>query len=120
MHENITEAINALTHELHEYREDRKREHWCSGSTSNLTTKQDLTEMEGRIMSAISDFADKVNANFTQIQAGIAALDAQIQAFQNSPGTLSATDQAALDAIVASSTQLATNAQAPVVPAVPV
>lgn len=70
------------------------------------------------IMSQVSDFADKVNANFAQITAGIAALDAQIVAFQNSPGTLSAADQASLDAIVAASATLATAAQA-VVPVTP-
>lgn len=69
-------------------------------------------------MSAVSDFAAKVNANFAQIQAGIASLDAQIQAFQNSPGTLSADDQAALDAISAQSATLAAAAQAPVTPPV--
>ena len=70
-------------------------------------------------MSQISDFADKTNANFAAIASGIANLDAQIQAFQNSPGTLSPADQAALDAIVASSAKLAAAAQAPVVPPVP-
>jgi len=71
------------------------------------------------IMSAISDFAAKVNANFAQIQAGITSLDSQIQAFQNSPGTLSAADQASLDAIVASSSALATAANASITPPVP-
>lgn len=68
---------------------------------------------------AIATFAATVNANFAKIQAGIAALDAQINAFNNSPGTLSANDQAALDAIVAASGNLAAAAAAPVVPATP-
>ena len=65
------------------------------------------------LMSAISDFADKVDANFATIQTGIAALDAEIQAFQP---TISATDQARLDSIVAKSTALAAAATAPVTP----
>ncbi len=72
-------------------------------------------------MSALSDQLAVVITNLTSIQTGITSLDAQIQAFQNSPGTLSAADQASLDAIVASSTSLATAANAvvaaPTVPA---
>jgi hypothetical protein len=77
-----------------------------------------LTEGVKTIMSAISDFAKKVNANFASIQSGIKALDDKITAFQNSPGTLSPEDQAALDDIVKTSGDLATAAQAavPVVP----
>jgi hypothetical protein len=61
-------------------------------------------------MSVITDFAAKVEANFAALKTAIAALDAQIVAFQNSPGTLSATDQAALDQIVADSAALVTQA----------
>lgn len=77
-----------------------------------------IVETQKNIMSQISDFAAKVNANFATIQDGITKLDNQIQAFQNSPGTLSAADQAALDQIVASSSKLADAAEA-VVPVVP-
>lgn len=69
-------------------------------------------------MSQISDFAAKVEANFASTKSGIQALDDKIVAFQNSPGTLSPEDQAALDAIVADSATLATAANA-VVPPVP-
>lgn len=72
-----------------------------------------------QLMSQISDFAAKVNTNFASIKAGIASLDAQIQAFQNSPGTLSTADQAALDGIVAASATLATAANAIVPPTPP-
>ena len=61
-------------------------------------------------MSAITDFSAKVELNFAALKTAIAALDAQIVAFQNSPGTLSATDQAALDQIVADSAALVTQA----------
>ena len=69
---------------------------------------------------AIATFVASVTANFAKIQAGITALDNQINAFNNSPGTLSTADQASLDAIVASSGALATAAAGPVVPPTPV
>ena len=80
-------------------------------------------------MSQVSDFAtavqsafDKVNSDLDTITTGIANLDALITAFQNSPGTLSAADQAALDGIQAASQALVTKADAvsvvpPVAPA---
>ncbi len=70
-------------------------------------------------MSQITDWAAKEQANLDSISktldgivAGIAALDVLIQNFQNSPGTLSPSDQAALDAIVASSGNLVTKSAA--------
>lgn len=71
-----------------------------------------------KLMSKVTDDFAAINASLASIQTGITNLDNQIQAFQNSPGTLSAADQASLDAIVASSAQLATAANA-VVPVVP-
>lgn len=75
-------------------------------------------------MSAVTDFTTavqtslaKVNADLDVISTGITALDAQIQALQNSPGTLTPADQSALDSISAASTALAAKADA-VVPAV--
>lgn len=55
---------------------------------------------------------DAANAALDGIVTGIAALDAMIQAFQNSPGTLSPADQAMLDGIVTASTALAQRAAA--------
>lgn len=69
---------------------------------------------------AIAAFAATVNANFDKVKTGIVNLDNQINAFNNSPGTLSPDDQAALDAIVTASGALAEAANAPVVPATPV
>ena len=69
-------------------------------------------------MSAISDFAAKVNANFKTLNDEIQALDDKIVALQNSPGTLTPEDQKALDDIVASSAALVTKGAA-VVPPVP-
>lgn len=77
---------------------------------------QVLTQGE-KHMSALGGFAANEAAQLTAIQnsltgiaTGIAALDALIQKFQNSPGTLSAGDQQQLDAIVAQSTLVATQA----------
>lgn len=70
-------------------------------------------------MSAITDWAAKEQADLTAISstldsitAGIQALDAKIVALQSSPGTLSASDQAALDDIEASSSALVAKAAA--------
>ncbi len=78
-----------------------------------------VRQLEDKIMSKITDFAATTQANFTAIQtsldgitAGIANLDALITQLQNSPGTLSPADQAALDAIQQASADLVTKAQA--------
>ena len=70
-------------------------------------------------MSAITDWAAKEQADLTAISGklqtiadGIAKLDAMIAALQNSPGTLSASDQAALDQIEQQSAALVTAASA--------
>ena len=70
-------------------------------------------------MSAITDWAAQEQADLTAISttldgvvAGIANLDTLITNFQNSPGTLSASDQAALDGIKAASAALVTKAGA--------
>lgn len=88
-------------------------------SVQSLATKQDLQQMKDNIMSAISDWAASEQANLTAIQTeltnistAITALDAQIVALQNSPGTLSTSDQAALDNIQTASAALVTQAQA--------
>lgn len=100
-------------------------ETWLQNQSSN--TSAQLTRIEANqhaalaqgatIMSQISDFAATVNGNFASIKTGIQALDDKITAFQNSPGTLSPSDQAALDDIVATSATLAAAANAAVPPA---
>ena len=68
------------------------------------------------IMSAITDYTDQVNANFAKIATGITSLDTAIQQLQTqlqSAGTLSASDAAALQAVVDQSAALATSANAP-------
>jgi hypothetical protein len=78
-----------------------------------------LIQQGQKLMSKVTDFATAVNAAFDKlstdldtIKTGIAALDAAIAAFQNSPGTLSAADQAALDDIQAKSQALVVKADA--------
>lgn len=70
-------------------------------------------------MSQITDWAAQQEADLSTISTeldavttGIAALDAKIQALQNSPGTLAPDDQAALDAISAASKALVAKAAA--------
>jgi len=72
-----------------------------------------------KLMSQITDFAGKedadltsISAAFTGIVAGVTALDVLIQNFQNSPDVLTAADQAALDAISAKSTEVVAQGQA--------
>jgi hypothetical protein len=93
---------------------------WFQRSFKNqvLAALSVIKSNQEKIMNQISDFASKVEANFASIKTGILALDAKIQALQNSPGILSEADQKALDAIVADSATLATAANA-VVPPVP-
>lgn len=71
-----------------------------------------LAEME-KIMSVLSDqlgavqsTLDGLSTKIDAIGTGIQALDDLITKFQNSPGTLGAADQAALDAIQKASTAL--------------
>jgi hypothetical protein len=92
-------------------------------------TKQELHQMEKRIMKSITDFQkatqenlDVLGTTLDSIASGIVALDDLITKLQSSPGTLSAEDQAALDAIQSASAALVTKASAisvtpPVTPA---
>jgi len=70
-------------------------------------------------MSQITDFAaaegvklDAIEASLKKIVDGVKALHDLIVQFQNSPGTLSAADQAALDAIQAKSALVVADAAA--------
>jgi hypothetical protein len=71
------------------------------------------------LMSVITDWAAKEQADLTTIStqlqtitAGVQKLDALITSFQNSPGALSASDQAALDAVQAQSKSVVAAVQA--------
>ncbi len=83
------------------------------GALENIETQQ------LKIMSQITDWAAQEQADLTTISgtldtivSGIAALDALITSLQNSPGTLSAADQAALDSIQSASKALVTKSGA--------
>ena len=78
-----------------------------------------MKQQESKNMSQITDWAAQQQADLTNISttldgvvAGIVTLDTLITNFQNSPGTLSAPDQAALDAVQAASKDLVAKASA--------
>ena len=82
-----------------------------------LTVLEKVQKDQKNIMSKITDFATKEQADLAAVSAsldavvtGITALDELIKNFQNSPGTLSAEDQAALDGIQTASADLVTKA----------
>lgn len=88
------------------------------GKITDVRIEIEFKEKDMALNPAVSAFAAKVEANFASIKTGIQALDDKITAFNNSPGTLSAEDQAMLDGIVTDSAALATAANA-IVPPVP-
>jgi hypothetical protein len=115
MNHHIIFQIDSLIQGLRDLRTELEHH----GVGSSLVTKQDLKESESRIMSAVTDWAAKEQANLDAISGtldgivtGIAALDAKIVALNASPGALSAADQAALDAIQAASAALVTKSAA--------
>lgn len=78
-----------------------------------------IEEKENCIMSQVTDWAAAEQADLTAIATtlngvvtGIAALNTLITNFNNSPGTLSPSDQAALDQIKAASDALVTQSAA--------
>ncbi len=83
------------------------------------TALQNNLEKENTLMSKITDWAAQeeadlsaISASLDTVVAGIAALDQMIADFQNSPGSLSAADQAALDSIQSASKALVTKSAA--------
>ena len=107
----LRKIFHLLEDGLHKWSESHRPD-------SQPATKHDLTEAVNQIMSAITDITDAVQANFTTlgsqlgaILTGIAALDTLITNLQNSPGSLSASDQAALNAIQTASAALVAQAQ---------
>jgi hypothetical protein len=89
-------------------------------------------QQENQLMSQITDWAAQEQADLTAISntldavvAGVATLDKMIADFQNSPGTMSAADQTALDNLQAFSKTVVAKASAisvapPVPPSPPV
>lgn len=88
-----------------------------------------LTQFRSEVMSAISDFADKMSAHNAKVDAAVDGLVAdigglkdQIAALQASQGQITAEDQALLDSIEQRAATIASNLEAldaltpPVVP----
>jgi chromosome segregation ATPase len=108
-----------LAHEIHEYREQKKAEFDWVRSTVGLATKNDLNILKESIMSAISDYAakqaafqDRIDTAITGLTADIAELNALIVTLQNTPGPISAEDQATLDTLQARTEAIATKVEA--------
>lgn len=108
-------------HVDHQFREIHRKMDEVLGALGHLK------QGNHHIMSKITDFAAQeqvdlaaISSTLDGIVAGVAALDKLITDFQNSPGTLSAADQAALDAIQTASKSVVSKAAAIVVtPPVP-
>jgi len=93
----------------------------ASRSGRNLTTKHDLNAMEGRIMSAISDFAakqkafnerqaasiDKALASVDGLTTDVKALNDKITELQTSVGGVTPEDQALIDSLETQGSALA-------------
>lgn len=84
----------------------------------NLVLKR-IEQLEEKIMSQLTDRLDKIQGDLDTIggavegiAAGVLNLDKIITDFQNSPGTLSPSDQAALDKAQAASAALVTKVKA--------
>jgi DNA repair exonuclease SbcCD ATPase subunit len=99
---DLTQAILSLAHEI---REGRKHEELCFRSEF-LVTKHDLKELEDKIMSAISEFAQRQEVFNTRLDGAVAGLTEDVQTLtdkitklQNTPGAITPEDQALLDAI---------------------
>lgn len=82
-----------------------------------LARLDQINKTQERLMSQFTDLAAKETADFAKVSAdldtivaGVADLDAKIQALQNSQGQLGPDDQAALDSISAASTALVAKA----------
>lgn len=112
MEHSINELAKVIYRILQEI-EERRTNH------NTIAILKRMEEMETKIMKQIDDFAtaqqsalDSISASLDGIATGITALDTLITNLQNSPGTLSASDQAALDAIQASSKSLVAKAAA--------
>ena len=80
-----------------------------------IATRGDVRKAKEQIMEAITPFAARVNASFDAlgvsvdgVQDDVTFLKEQIAILQNSSGTLTAEDQATLDAIQARADQVAT------------
>lgn len=70
-------------------------------SGGGLVTKRDLDEMEQRLMATAKEYYDEIKADIAvqteklgKVRADVTRLLAKIEEFQNSPGVLTAQDEA--------------------------
>lgn len=77
---------------------------------SNAVTKQDLQEMEKRIMSKISDYLEELTPKVESIQAGVNNLQQLLEDFNNTPGDFSPEEKAAYDKLKAAIDALVSDA----------
>lgn len=93
---------------------------FCSDGIPSNETKailNRLAQLEGNIMSAISDWAARVGPKLDRVQQGLDVVQALVEKLQNTPGVLTPEDQALLDQIDAKIDAIATDADS--VPAQP-
>ena len=109
----LYESLRALTNAICSSTEQRKQEFDWLRSTAGFVTKNDLKEMENKIMSAISDFLAKQTAFNTRQETAVAALATSLEGvtgdvqtlndkiteLQNSSGAVTPEDQAVIDTL---------------------
>lgn len=103
-HSKIMEALCSLAKESSQLRAIIEKEIKWARSRHGVATKNNIEETEKKIMSAISDFSakqkaynDRISNAIDGISTDIGALNDKITELQNSPGAITAEDQALLD-----------------------
>jgi hypothetical protein len=106
--DDLGQVLSLLTSILETDLEQRKIELEWFKSHYDLVTKKDLNKLKEQIMSAISDFGDRVNAKFDEIGtkvdgvvADVAFLKEEIRKLQENPGPITPADQSILDGVEA-------------------
>jgi predicted nucleic acid-binding Zn-ribbon protein len=120
--DNLTKAISNLSCALREGLEQRKIEFDWLKSHAGLATKQDLNEMEKRIMSKLSEYLSKQTDFNTRLQTAtdslvesmtgltedVDTLNKKIEELQNSTGGVTPDDQLKIDSLEAQGDALST------------
>lgn len=106
MNRKLEETLSELVCAILAATKERKEEFDWLRSHFEFATKQDLKEMEKRIMSKISEFAtkqnefnDRIDTAVAGLQSDIDLLNEEIKKLQESPGEITPEDQASLDAL---------------------
>lgn len=111
--DQLVSAVLQVVCELHAIHEQ------LVAVNNNQAILHRLAHLEGKIMSAISEFGDTVNARFDEVNLavdGVAAdvdfLKAEIKKLQDNPGPISPADQLILDGVQARVNTLADKVKA--------